>query len=409
MPLELGIGLRYLRDRRRTRFASFITYASMLGVAVGVWALIVILSVMNGFENELRERLLGMSAHATLRSDSGIEDYRLLAQEAGQISGVSGAAPLTPLEGMIRYDDQLYPVLIEGIDPSLETSISDVANNLRVGSLDELIPGRQGIILGRILQLRLGVAPGDNVVVLLPDVSSGSIEPVLKRFEFVGLFDAGVEDHDAGLALVHIDDANRILARENAAAIRLKVDDLFAAPNIAEVVAQQLPGSFDVSDWTQENASFFGAVMLEKLMMTLILSLIIAVAAFNIVASLVMVVTDKRTDIAILRTLGLSSRSVVRVFFAQGLVIGWVGVLLGIVAGVITAINVPVLVPAIEQLFGFQIMPGDVYVVSNIPSDLRPLDVMRIALVALTLTALATLYPARQAAKIEPAVALRYE
>ncbi len=412
MPLELGIGLRYLRDRRRTRFASFITYASMLGIAIGVTALIVILSVMNGFENELRERLLGMSAHATLTAtdnQEGVGEVGTAVSKALQVPGVAGAAPLTALEGMIRYDNALYPVLIEGIDPELEASVSALADNLIVGELTDLAPGSNRILLGRVLQLKLGVAPGDSVVVLLPDTRADTVTPVLRRFEFAGMFEAGVQDHDSGLALVHIADANQTLGRSSAASVRLKVDDLFAAPAIAARVAEAVGGQFRVRDWTEENASFFGAVMLEKLMMTLILSLIIAVAAFNIIASLVMVVTDKRTDIAILRTLGLSSRSVVRVFFTQGLVIGWFGVLAGIALGVLLALNVPTIVPALEQFFGFQIMPGDVYVVSDIPSDLRWLDVARIAFVALTLTALATLYPARQAARIAPAVALRYE
>ena len=411
MPLELGIGLRYLRARRRTRFASFITLASMLGIAVGVAALIVILSVMNGFENELRGRLLGMSAHASISAEDGtLDDWQEVLSIVRADAGVAGAAPLATIEGMIRADRRLFPVLVEGIDPALEAVVSEAASNMIFGSLDDLTPGSDNIVLGRILALRLGIAPGDGVVVLVPSARGGTIEPELKRFTFSGLFEAGIQEHDSALALVHIDDATRVLGTGDAVnAVRMRLDDLFAAPALTKRLVAALGEGYTSSDWTVENASYFRAVMLEKMMMSIILSLIIAVAAFNIVASLVMVVTDKRTDIAILRTLGLTPGGVVRVFVVQGLVIGWFGVLAGVVLGVILAINVPVIVPAIEQLFGFQIMPGDVYYVSDIPSDLKSGDVARIGLMALALTAVATLYPARRAAAVAPAAALRYE
>ncbi len=410
-PLEIGIGLRYLRARRRTRFASFITLASMLGIAVGVAALIVILSVMNGFENELRGRMLGMSAHVTVRAASGtLADAAALRARLLADADVVAAAPLTPLEGMIRGDGSLLPVLIEGIDPAAEPDVSAVANNLVFGELGDLTAGSARLILGRVLALRLGVAPGDAVTVLLPTLDGRGVRPKLTTFEFAGMFEAGVQEHDSTLALTHIADAGAVIgAGGAAAAIRLLLADLFDAPAVTERLRRSLGADYVVSDWTLENASYFRAVMLEKLMMTIMLSLIIAVAAFNIVASLVMVVTDKRTDIAILRTLGLKPAAVTRVFLTQGLVIGWFGALLGVALGVVLALNVPTIVPVLERLFGFQIMPGDVYVVTRIPSDLKWADVGRIAVMALALTGLATLYPARRAAAVQPAVALRYE
>ncbi|MEL7535456.1 MAG: lipoprotein-releasing ABC transporter permease subunit [Pseudomonadota bacterium] len=412
LPLELGIGLRYLRARRRTRFASFITVASLFGIAVGVTALIVILSVMNGFENELRERLLGMTAHARLRAPAGemIDDWRALRQRVLAVDEVTAAAPVTPIEGMIRAEGALHPVLIEGVDPSLESTVSRVTQNLVYGSLSSLVAGEQQILLGRILALKLGVVPGDTVRVLVPVTGGRQLSAELASFRFAGMFEAGVQDHDAALALIHRDDAATLAGHSGGVAeIRFRVDDVFAAARVADGIVGDLDGGYEALAWSEEHASFFRAVLLEKRMMSLIMSLIIAVAAFNIVASLVMVVTDKRTDIAILRTLGLPVRSVVRVFLFQGLVIGWFGALLGIALGVALALNVPTLVPFLEQTFGFQIMPGDVYVMTEIPSDLRSGDVARVGVMALALTAAATLYPARRAAAIEPAMAMRYE
>ncbi len=383
----------------------------MLGIAVGVMALIVILSVMNGFENELRQRLLGMTAHARISASEGaLEDWGAIRDEVLSLDAVAGAAPVTVIEGMIRNESTLYPVLVEGIDPDLEGSVSDIEKNIVVGSLDSLTSGSGNIILGRILMLRLRVMPGDKIVVLVPAVAGNTIRPELRSFTVSGMFEAGVQEHDSSLALIHQDDAARALGMNGGvSALRIRLNDLFAAPGFGANLAGTLGEDYAYSDWTKEHASFFRAVMLEKMMMSIILSLIIAVAAFNIVASLVMVVTDKRTDIAILRTLGLSPRSVVRVFLVQGLTIGWFGALLGIALGVVLAINVPVIVPWLEQMFGFQIMPGDVYVVSQIPSELHWSDVLKISVMALVLTGIATLYPARRAAAVEPALALRYE
>lgn len=410
-PVELFIGLRYLRAKRRTRFVSFITLISLIGIALGVAALIVILSVMNGFEGELRDRLLSMTAHGTVSaSEGGTSDWRGVAEEVLAEPGVVAAAPLVSMEGMIQSGRDLEAVLINGIEPSAERSLSGNTMNIVEGSLDALTDGSRGIILGRILAYRTGARLGDGVVLLIPrPVGDGTMEPVLERFEVRGVFEVGLQDHDARLALVNVRDAARIMGLgDDVGAVRFRADDVMAAPSLAERIGARLDG-VQTTDWTVENASYFRAIKLEKMMMSLILSLIIGVAAFNIVASLVMVVTDKTTDIAVLRTLGMGPGGVVRVFFVQGAMIGWAGVLIGVLLGVVLAINVPVIAPVLERTFGFEIMPGDVYYVTRIPSVLDWNHVIIISVSAFVLTSLATLYPARRAALVEPAVALRYE
>lgn len=411
-PVEWFVGLRYLRARRRTRFVSFITAISVAGIALGVAALIVILSVMNGFQGELRDRLLSMTAHGSVSAASGtLADWEPLRDTMLAQPGVVAAAPLLELEGMVRTGRELKPLLINGIVPEFEQAVSGRTINFLEGDLEVLEPGMDRIVLGRLLAFDLGVRIGDGVVLLIPRASgAGEIEPVLKRFVVGGVFEAGVQEHDASLALVHAADAARMVSLEGrVSAVRFLGDDVMAAPVIARGLQQTLGESYRTSDWTVENASYFRAIRLEKMMMSLLLSLIIGVAAFNIVASLVMVVTDKTGDIAVLRTLGMDPSGVVRVFFIQGAIIGWFGVLVGIVTGIVLAINVPAIVPAIEQLFGFQIMPGDVYYVTQIPSTLEASDVTIIAVAAFVLTSLATLYPARRAAAVDPAIALRYE
>ena len=410
-PVELFVGLRYLRAKRRTRFVSFITLISLAGIALGVAALIVILSVMNGFEGELRSRLLSMSAHGTVSSSNAIQDWKTLVDKIEAEEGVRAAAPFVPMEGMIQSGRDLYGVMVHGIDPAYETDLSGDRMNLVEGSLDVLQPGSRSIILGRILAYDLGARIGDGVVLLIPrPTGDGTLEPVLERFVLRGVFEAGLADHDSVLALVHASDAAGILDIGDAVtSVRFRADDVMAAPAIAASLQERLGDSVSTSDWTIENGSYFRAIRIEKMMMSLILSLIIGVAAFNIVASLVMVVTDKTTDIAVLRTLGMGPDGVVRVFFVQGAMIGWAGVLIGVVLGVVLAIYVPVIVPVLEQLFGFQIMPGDVYYVTRIPSELEMQDVTIIAISAFVLTSLATLDPARRAALVNPAAALRYE
>jgi lipoprotein-releasing system permease protein len=406
-PVELFIGLRYLRAKRRTRFVSFITLISLLGIALGTAALIVILSVMNGFEGELRSRLLSMSAHGTV---TGAPDWRELATAVEADPEVAAAAPLVQMEGMLQSGGDLEAVIVNGIDPEREAGLSGDMLNMVDGALGDLEPGARHIVLGRLLAYDLRANVGDGVTLLVPrPVGDGTMEPRLERFTISGIFEAGIQDHDARLALVHYADAANILEQDAAvAAVRFRAADVMRAPAVAARLSAELDG-VTASDWTVENASYFRAIKLEKMMMSLILSLIIGVAAFNIVASLVMVVTDKTNDIAVLRTLGMAPGGVVRVFFVQGAMIGWAGVLFGVALGVILAMYVPVIAPALERLFGFQIMPGDVYYVTRIPSIIDWTHVAVIAVGAFLLTSLATLYPARRAAHINPAQALRYE
>jgi len=409
---ELFVGLRYLGARQRTRFVSFITFISLVGVALGVAALIVILSVMNGFESELRERLLSMTAHGYVADETGpLVDWQELRERMVNRPGIVAAAPVVEMEGMVRTGHSLNSVLIHGVMPSAESAVAGRSVNFVEGSLDALKPDERGMLLGSFLAIDLGVRVGDGVVLLIPRPDgNGSIVPVLERFVVRGIFEAGVQNHDATLALVHITDASRLLGIGDAVtSIRFLTDDVMSAPAVAASLSSTFGSTYVTSDWTVENESYFRAIRLEKTMMSILLSLIIGVAAFNIVASLVMVVTDKITDIAILRTMGMDSGGVVRVFFLQGAVIGWVGVLFGVVAGVLLALNVPTVVPVLENLLGFQIMPGDVYYVTAIPSVLDVNDVAVIAAAAFILTSLATLYPARRAALVNPAVALRYE
>jgi len=411
-PVEFFVGLRYLRAKRRTRFVSFITFISMAGIALGVLALIVILSVMNGFEGELRDRLLSMTAHGYVTGENGrLENWRDVQKKVTARDDIVASAPVIEIEGMIRTGRSMTGVLVNGVLPELEQDVSGRTINFLDGSLQVLTPGSKSIVLGRLLAIELGVRIGDAVVLLIPrPTGDGTLESVLERFVLRGVFEAGLQDHDAKLALVHLNDAAQISAIGNrVTSIRFLADDVLAAPGISAALREELGDGFKSSDWTIENSSYFRAIRIEKMMMSLILSLIIGVAAFNIVASLVMVVTDKTTDIAILRTLGMGPGNVVRVFFIQGAMIGWMGVLIGVVFGVLLAIYVPTLAPAIERLLGFQIMPGDVYYVTAIPSVLEWQDVTTIAISAFLLTSFATLYPARRAAKVNPALALRYE
>ncbi len=411
-PLPVYIGLRYTRARRRNHFISFISMISMLGIALGVTALITVLSVMNGFEKELRERILGVVSHVTVRSADGtLRDWRALAGELRERGGIAGLAPFISAEGMISNGPRVSGIMLRGVLPAQEGEVSDLPEKMRFGSIDELVPGEFGIILGRELARTLGVLPGDRVVVITPQasVTPAGFLPRLKRFTVVGLFEIGMYEYDSALALVHIDDAATLFRLDGGVSgVQIKLPDLFQAPRFSAGLREHLPG-YRVLDWTQQHVNFFRAVQMEKTVMFVILTLIVAVAAFNLVSTLVMLVTDKQADIAILRTLGASPAAVMAVFMVQGSVIGLVGTVLGLIGGVALAQNVETVVAAIEQVFGMRFLAPDVYYISDLPSDMRWSDVGSVALIAFVLCLLATLYPAWRASRLHPAEALRYE
>jgi lipoprotein-releasing system permease protein len=411
-PLPVFVGLRYSLAREHSFFVSFITWVSLLGVAVGVAALITVISVMNGFESELRGRLLSLSAHATLTlGGEAIPDWRARIGQLQGSPGLTGAAPYLDTDGMLSKQSSMSGAIVRGIEPEWEMQVSPIADAMREGKLTDLKPGLNRIILGRMLAYQLQVGPGDSVVVMIPGNSTagGGFTPRLQQFEVVGTFEVGLQEHDSVLALINLSDAEALRGLSGPSGIRLKFDDVLKAPDLARVAAARLSPTMQVRDWTQENEAYFRAIRIEKTTTGTILMLIVAVAVFNIVATLVMVVNDKRTDIAILRTLGLSPRGVLAVFMTQGVLIGWVGTALGVGLGLALALNVDVIVPFLEGTFGFHIMDPDVYYLSGIPSEVHPPDVVRIASAALILTFIATVYPALRAAQTQPAVALRYE
>jgi lipoprotein-releasing system permease protein len=410
-PLPVFVGLRYSLAREHSFFVSFITWVSLLGVAVGVAALITVLSVMNGFESELRGRLLSLSAHATLTLNGGpIADWKARIAQLQGSPGLTGAAPYLEMDAMLSKQPAMSGAILRGIDPEWEPQVSTLADAMREGKLSDLKPGLNRIILGRMLAYQLQVGPGDTVVVMIPGNSGGGgFTPRLQEFQVVGTFEVGLQEHDSVLALIDLSDAQALRGLSGPTGIRLKFADVLKAPNLARIAAARLNPTMQVRDWTQENEAYFRAIRIEKTTTGLILMLIVAVAVFNIVATLVMVVNDKRTDIAILRTLGLSPRGVLAVFMTQGVLIGWIGTALGVGLGLALALNVDVIVPFLESTFGFHIMDPDVYYLSGIPSELHPPDVVRIAAAALILTFTATVYPALQASRTQPAEALRYE
>jgi lipoprotein-releasing system permease protein len=417
-PLELFVGLRYARSREAGFFVSFITWVSLAGVALGVAALITILSVMNGFEGELRGRLLSLASHATIVPDAAAggasaaaRDWAALADRAGRTPGVAGVAPYVEQQALITHGVEMSGAVLRGIDPAREPRVSTIDRAIVDGRFDALQPGSDRIVLGRILAFQLGAGVGDQVTVMIPQGGSadGEIVPRIRTFTVAGIFEVGLQDHDSVLAVVHIDDAAALKGVPGPTGLRLKFDDVFAAPRLAPQVARALGADLRATDWTEENATYFRAIRIEKTMMTLILLLVVAVAAFNIVATLVMVVRAKRNDIAILRTLGLPPRGVVGIFLSQGVLIGWAGTAFGVALGLLVASNVESIVPFLERTFRFQILDADVYYVTRIPSTIEPSDVVTVAIVAFVLTWLSTLYPALRAAKTEPAEALRYE
>jgi lipoprotein-releasing system permease protein len=409
-PLEWFIGFRYLRSRRWHALLSFRTAASLVGLALGVTALIVILSILNGLETETRTRLLAMSAHATISSPRGFPDWRSAAVPLAAEPEVAAVTPYVRLEGMLASGPNLKPAVLRGILPAEEGAASDLSGFVALGGLENLVPGARRILLGRVLALNLGVGPGDPVTVLVPRVTEGRMVPRYAAFTVGGVFEAGVPDHDTSLALVELTDASELKGLGGAAeGLALRFDDPLVVREFAAKHRPTLDTAWRWSDWTEEYRNLFTAMRIEKLMMSLILLMIVGVAAFNIVASLMMVVIDKQKDIAILRTYGLEARRVARIFIVQGAVIGLVGALLGVGLGLLLAYNVDVIVPWLETTFGFQIMPGDVYYVTALPSEVQLFDVVAIPTAAFALAVLATIYPARRAAAIAPASALRYD
>jgi lipoprotein-releasing system permease protein len=412
-PLIFYIGLRYTRAKRRTQFISFITLTSVMGIALGVTALITVLSVMNGFEAELRERILGMTAHATLTGKYGqLENWPQAEEKLKGYSQVKGTAPFISGQVMINADRRVSGTMLNGVMPEIEPNVSEVANHMEGGKLTDLVPGEYGIVLGAELAKYLGTFMGDKITIISPQVNStpAGIVPRMRRFTVVGVFKVGMYEYDRNMALIHIDDAAKLFRLDTAVSgLRIKLDDVFNAPRLTQTMGADLAEDYIVSDWTMAHENFFKAIKTEKTVMFIILLLIVAVAAFNIVSTLVMVVTDKRGDIAILKTQGLTSGSVMGIFMVLGTIIGVVGTLLGTIGGIVLALNAGHIVSTLEEKLNHKFLPADVYYISDLPSKLLWSDVTTIALMAFVLSLLATIYPAWQASKINPAEVLRYE
>ena len=415
-PFELILGWRYTRAGRATRrngFISFISGVSMLGIALGVAALIIVLSVMNGFQKEVRDRMLGVVSHIEIYAADGaaLPDLAGTLATVGAHSQVVGAAPFIATQALLARGEDMKGTMVRGIDPALEPRVTDLAQQPGGSALLRLRPGEFGVVLGGELARALGVRTGDPVTLVAPggQVTPAGVLPRLKQMMVVGTFDSGHYEYDASLALMHVDDAARIFRLEGASGIRLKLRDLHQAREVAADLALRLGQQVLVRDWTRQNRTWFAAVQVEKRMMFIILTLIVAVAAFNLVSTLVMTVTDKRADIAILRTLGASPRSIMGIFVVQGAMVGVVGTLAGLALGLGVAFNIDVLVPALERLLGASFLPKDIYLISRMPSDPQQADILPVALISLALSFVATLYPSWRASRVNPAEALRYE
>jgi len=410
---ELLVGLRYTRAKRRNHFISFISLISMAGIALGVAALIVVLSVMNGFQQELRARILSVVSHVQLSGPGDrLDDWRRVADAAAAQPRVLAAAPFVNAQGMITYGRGVRGALVRGVLPELEERVADIGRHMRSGRLEALRPGEFGIVLGGALARGIGALPGDKVALIAPQgqVTPAGVIPRLKQFTVVGTFEIGMYEYDSSLALVHLEDAQRLYQLGGAVSgVRLKLDDLFAAREVARELTAKLSPEVYASDWTRSHANFFRAVEIEKRVMFIILTLIVAVAAFNIVSTLVMLVTDKQADIAILRTLGAAPGSILQIFVVQGAMIGVIGTLIGVTGGVLLALNVDTVVPALETVLGFKFLSPEVYYITDLPSDVQPHDVLVIGVVSLVMSFVATLYPSWRAARVNPAEALRYE
>ena len=413
MRYELLVGLRYTRAKRRNHFISFISATSMAGIVLGVAALIVVLSVMNGFQKELRARILGVASHVQISGGDGrLRDWRGLAETVAREPHVVASAPFVNAQAMLSAGQLVRGSVVRGIVPELEDKVAEIGLHMRAGSLAALRPGGFGIVLGSELARALGVLVNDKVALIAPQglVTPAGVLPRLKQFTVVGIFEVGMFEYDSGLALVNLEDAQKLYQMgEAVSGLRLRLDDLFEARGVARELMSRLDRDLYATDWTRSHANFFRAVEIEKRVMFIILTLIVAVAAFNIVSTLVMLVTDKQADIAILRTVGASPGSIVQIFMVQGALIGVIGTAAGVLLGVLLAFNVDTVVPFIEHLLGFKFLAKDVYYISELPSDVQSGDVITIAAVSLVLSFIATLYPSWRASRVNPAEALRYE
>ena len=413
MRYEILVGLRYTRAKRRNHFISFISAISMAGIALGVAALIVVLSVMNGFQTELRTRILGVASHVQISgANNELVDWEAVARIAARDPRVVGSAPFVNAQAMLVVGQAARGSVVRGILPDREKQVAEIGLHMRAGRLEALKSGGFGIVLGSELARALGVLMGDKVALIAPQglVTPAGVIPRLKQFTVVGLFEVGMFEYDSGLALVHLEDAQKLYQMGDAVSgVRLRLDDLFASRSVARELMAKLDPSYFATDWTRSHANFFRAVEIEKRVMFIILLLIVAVAAFNIVSTLVMLVTDKQSDIAILRTLGASPGSILQIFMVQGALIGIIGTAAGLVLGLLVGYNVDTVVPFIENLLGFKFLAKDIYYISDLPSDVQLRDVVTIGLVSLGLSFVATLYPSWRASKVNPAEALRYE
>jgi lipoprotein-releasing system permease protein len=412
MRYELMIGLRYTRAKRRNRFISFISLISMAGIALGVMVLIVVLSVMNGFQTEVRTRILGVASHLQISgADGTLRDWQSVARIASGHPRVLAAAPYVQAQGMLSSDRGARGVAVRGVLPQAEERVADFAKHMVRGSLDALRPGAYNIVLGADLARALGVLPGDKIALIAPQgiITPAGVVPRLKQFTVAGTFDVGFNEADAGLALINLDDAQKLYQMGDAVSgVRLKLHDLFEAPRVGRELMADMPELF-AWDWGRSHPNLFRAVQIEKRMMFIILTMIIAVATFNVVSTLVMLVTDKQSDIAILRTLGAPPGSILRIFMVQGAVIGVLGTLIGVACGVLLALNVETVVPALEAVLGFKFLSKDVYLIPELPSEVHLDDVIGVGIISLALAFLATVYPSWRASKVNPAEALRYE
>ncbi|MCJ1884468.1 lipoprotein-releasing ABC transporter permease subunit [Pseudomonas sp. LA21] len=412
-PLSIFIGTRYTRAKRRNHYISFISLTSMIGLALGVLAMIVVLSVMNGFQKEMRSRILGMVPHAVLQQASGpLDDWQHVAEAAKKNPQVVGAVPYTQVDGMLSYKGLMQPIEVDGVDPALETQVSIIGQHMVQGRLEDLKATEFGVVIGEITARRFHVAVGDSLLLIVPEPSTapGGITPRMQRLNVVGVFKVGAE-LDSTLALIHVDDAASLMRWQpgQVQSVRIALKDLFQAPDIGAAIAKQLGDGYRSVDWTHTQGSLFSAMKMEKTMIGLLLLLIVAVAAFNIIATLIMVVADKRADIAILRTLGATPKQIMAIFMVQGTVIGLIGTVIGCVLGVLAAYNVTAIVSTLERIAGTHVFNSDIYFINYLPSDPQITDIVLICVAALSMSFLATLYPAWRAASTQPAESLRYE